>query len=247
MQHASYPNRYQKIYETTIMVKKKSVIRKIIFVIVGAIILFIAVVFVNLLIFQYTATEVSTGQPIKAYAEQQAALLVIDIQEATTGEISTETYYKEKADVLIESINQLTDRFRKDNTLIVHVRSEVTNPLLNLVNNSYAKGSIGARFDNRLHTVSGIELVKKKSDAFLDTKLDSILIKNKVSELYIAGLDAAHCVNATVEAAQNRNYQITIVEDVVLAKSDALKDSMMTVYRNQGVNVVKMDSLLLIH
>jgi nicotinamidase-related amidase len=229
------------------MAKKKKIILKIIWGIIGAFILFVAVVFVNLLIFQYTATEVSTGQPIEAYAEQHAALLVIDIQEATTGEISTDTYYKEKSDALIKNINHLTEWFQHKNAAVINVRSEVTNPLLNLVNNSYAKGSIGARFDKRLKTVSGIELVKKKSDAFLNTDLDSILINNKVSEIYIVGLDAAHCVNTTVEAAKNRNYQIFIVEDAVLAKSDALKDSMMVVFRNQGVKVLKMDSLLSIH
>ena len=99
----------------------------------------------------------------------------------------------------------------------------MTNPLLNLVNNSYAKGSIGARFDKRLKTVSGIELVKTKSDAFLNTDLDSILINNEVSEIYIVGLDAAHCVNTTVQAAKNRNYQIYIVEDAVLAKIRCIK------------------------
>ena len=101
------------------MAKKKKIIMKIIWGIVGAFILFIAVVFVNLLIFQYTATEVSIGQPIKAYAEQHAALLVIDIQEATTGEISIDKYYKEKSDGLIKNINHLTEWFQKKNALII--------------------------------------------------------------------------------------------------------------------------------
>jgi nicotinamidase-related amidase len=64
-----------------------------------------------------------------------------------------------------------------------------------------------------------------------------------VNEIYIAGLDAAHCVNLTAQAVLNRNYKVHMIEDAVLAKSDALKDSMMLVFRDKGVQLVKIDSL----
>jgi nicotinamidase-related amidase len=91
--------------------------------------------------------------------------------------------------------------------------------------------------------VSDLEVVKKNKDSFRNTNLDSILISNKVSELYVVGLDAAECVNATVEAAQNRNYIVNVISDAILSKSNEMKDSMIVSFRNRGVGVIKIDSM----
>ena len=103
--------------------------------------------------------------------------------------------------------------------MVIHIRSEISNPLINLLNSSYAKGSPGAQFDKRIKTTSGFEVIKRAKDSFKNTNLDSILTSNKVSELYIVGLDAAECVNATVEASQNRNYTVNLIEEAILSKS----------------------------
>ncbi len=228
------------------MKKLKKYIKRIILGISGVIILFVIIVIVNFLIFQKMAIVVSSGEPIAKFEEQNSAMLVIDIQEATTGEISTDSFYKEHADSLIRNINRLTESYQAHNIPIIFIRSEITNPLINLINDSYAKGGLGTQFDKRLKTDAGIEVVKNRSDSFINTNLDNILNRNRVSELYILGLDAAHCVNATTEAAQNRKYKVHIIEDAVLAKSDVLKDSMMRVFKERGVHVLKMDSLVLI-
>lgn len=225
---------------------KKTVLRKILWSLLALVVLFVAVVIINFLVFQKMATVVSKGEPIDVYDEPQAALLVIDVQEVTTGAVSDNPYYMEKADELIQKVNLLSENFQISGKPVIYVRSEISNPLLNLLNNSYAKGSLGAQFDKRLRHYSGIELVKNRSDSFINTRLDSILSSHKVNELFITGLDAAHCINTTVEAAKNRNYQIYIVEEAVLAKSDALKDSMMIVFKERGVHVLQMNSLLLV-
>ena len=126
-----------------------------------------------------------------------------------------------------------------------YVRSEITDPLINLVNSTYAKGSPGVKYDQRLKIVSDLEVVKSAKDSFRKTRLDSILISQKVNELYIVGLDAAECVNTTVEAAQNRQYRVHIIEEAVMSKSKALTDSMMVIFRNKGVHVTGLDDLSL--
>jgi len=117
--------------------------------------------------------------------------------------------------------------------------------LINLVNSTYAKGSEGAKYDRRLKVVSDLEVVKSVKDSFRKTRLDSILVANKVNELYIAGLDAAECVNATVEAALNRGYRVIILEEAVISKSATQTDSMMVVFKKRGAGILKMDSLAL--
>jgi nicotinamidase/pyrazinamidase len=225
------------------MARKKGLVKRIIFGIIGVIILFILVVIVNLIIVGKYGSIITKGLPIENNGEHHYALLVIDIQEATTGDVSMYPFFKKNSEALIKSINQIADSFRIQNIPVVYVRSEITNPLVNLINSSYAKGHPGAKFDKRLKTASGIEVVKKSKDSFRNTTLDSILISNKVNELYIVGLDAAECVNATVEAAQNRNYRVNIIEEAILSKSKEKKDSMIVNFRNRGVRITNIDSL----
>ncbi|MCX6302738.1 MAG: cysteine hydrolase [Bacteroidia bacterium] len=225
------------------MTKKKGLVKKIIFGILGTIILFVLIVFINLIISGQYESVVTKGQPIENYSKRKSALLVIDIQEATTGHLSMYPFFRKNSDELIKNINWIVDCFNDHNILVIHIRSEISNPLINLLNSSYAKGSPGAQFDKRIKTTSGLVVIKRAKDSFKNTNLDSILTGNKVSELYLVGLDAAECINATVEASQNRNYTVNLIEEAILSESTGMKDSMMTVFKNRGVNVLHIDSL----
>ena len=209
----------------------------------GTIILFALIVFVNLIIAGQYESIVTKGQPIENYSKRKSALLVIDIQEATTGHLSMYPFFQKNSDELIVNINGIADSFNNHNILVIHIRSEISNPLINLLNSSYAKGSPGAQFDKRIKTTSGLEVIKRAKDSFKNTNLDSILTSNKVSELYIVGLDAAECINATVEASQNRNYKVNLIAEAILSKSTEMKDSMIAVFKDRGVNVLHIDSL----
>jgi nicotinamidase-related amidase len=52
------------------------------------------------------------------------------------------------------------------------------------------------------------------------------------------GLDAAECVNATVEASLNRNYKVNLIEEAILSKTTGTRDSMIIVFKNRGVNIL---------
>ena len=225
------------------MTKKKGLMKKIIFGILGAIILFVVIVFINLIIAGQYESNVTKGQPIENYSNHKSALLIIDIQESTTGHFSMYPFFQKNSEELIKNINRITDTFNNQNILVIHIRSEIANPLINLLNSSYAKGSPGAQFDKRVKTTYGLEVIKRAKDSFKNTNLDSILISNKVSELYIVGLDAAECIEATAEASQNRNYMVNLIEEAILSKSTEIKDSMIVVFKDRGVNVLHIDSL----
>jgi nicotinamidase/pyrazinamidase len=225
------------------MTKKKGLVKKIIFGILGTIILFVLIVFINLIISGQYESIVTKGQPIEKYSKPKTALLIIDIQEATTGHLSMYPFFQKNSDELIKNINWIVDSFNNHNILVIHVRSEISNPLINLLNSSFAKGSPGAQFDKRIKTTSGLEVIKRAKDSFKNTNLDSILTSNNVSELYIVGLDAAECINATIEASQNRNYKVNLIEEAILSKSTEMKDSMIAVFKDRGVNVLHVDSL----
>ena len=221
----------------------KKILKKITFGIIGVIILFILIIVVNLIVLFKNESIVSKGQPIQNYGKKNCALLVIDIQEVITGSYSIYPTLQEKSENLIQKINQAIDSFKVHNYPVIYIRSEITNPFINLINSSYAKGSPGVKYDKRLKVVSNLEVVKSGQDSFRKTNLDDILTKNKVNELYIVGLDAAECVNATVEASQNRQYKVNIIKEAVISKSRSKTDSMMVCFKDKGVRIVNLDSL----
>jgi nicotinamidase/pyrazinamidase len=225
---------------------KKGLIKRIFLGIIGTVILFVLIVIINLIIVEKNQSIVTRGEPIENYSEHKYALLVIDIQEATTGDVAMYPFFKKNSDDLIKNINRLIESFNNQNMPVIYIRSELSNPLINLINSSYAKGSPGAKFDKRMKIVSGLEVIKKGKDSFRNTNLDSVLISNKVSELFIVGLDAAECVNATVEASMNRNYSVNLIDEAILSKSNEKKDSMLVDFKKRGATVLSIDSLNLL-
>jgi nicotinamidase/pyrazinamidase len=225
---------------------KKGIVKRIVYGIIGTIILFILIIVVNLFFFVKNNSIVSKGQPIQNYGKKNCALIVVDIQEVITGGLSIYPSLQEKSEILIHKINQAIDSFEVHNYPIIYIRSEINNPFINLINSSYAKGSLGVQYDKRLRIVSNIEVVKAGKDSFRKTILDDILTKKEVNELYIVGLDAAECVNATVEASLNRKYKVNIIKEAVISKSRSKTDSMMVCFREKGVGIVNLDSLSLI-
>ena len=212
--------------------------KKIIISIVSILILFILVLVINYMIFQHTAVQISKGEPITLKDTVKQALLVIDIQEGTTGNYSDNDYYIMKSQELINTINLLADSSVKNNIPVIYIKNEITNFLINILNDTYASGSPGSKLDARLNMVSDIIINKDKSDAFSNSALDSFLIKNEINKLVFTGLDLAHCVNSTIVAAENRKYNICLISDAVLAKSDSLKKAKLDEFKLRGIKVI---------
>ena len=190
------------------------------------------------MIFQHTAVQISKGEPITLKDTVKQALLVIDIQEGTTGNYSDNDYYIMKSQELINTINLLADSSVKNNIPVIYIKNEITNFLINILNDTYAPGSPGSKLDARLNMVSDIIINKDKSDAFSNSALDSFLIKNEINKLVFTGLDLAHCVNSTIVAAENRKYNICLISDAVLAKSDSLKKAKLDEFKLRGIKVI---------
>jgi len=226
------------------MAQKNKFIKRSIIGIIGLVVLFVIIVFINLIIFSNNASIVSQGEIIENYKQGQKALLVIDIQEATTGEVTDNSFYKANSEELIDNINRISLNFIQQNLPVIYIRGQITDPLINILNNSYAKGSVGAQFDKRLKIDSELEVVKNRNDAFSNTTLDEILCSKQVNELYVVGMDAAFCVNKTIEAAHNRNYKINLVKEAVMSESHMKKDSMLMDFKNRGVAIISIDSLI---
>lgn len=199
--------------------------------------IFIALVIANLVLFNITASKVTEGEPIVNRDTGRVALLVIDIQEGTTGSLSAIDSYREQSEALIAHVNRLAADAVAREWPVVWVASEVSNPLINLLNNSMARGSEGASLDKRLDLTSNYIMVKKKNDPFTNPELDKILEKEKIGTLMVLGLDAAHCVRCTIEAALNRDYRVIIIKEAVITESEDTMAEILLQFREMGVEI----------
>lgn len=191
-----------------------------------------------------SSQEVSMGTPIPDYLEKNSALLVIDIQEATTGSVTTEHEYQNKASSLFFAVNNVIDSCELKNIPIIYIKNEITHPVINFLDNSMKKGSVGTQLDDRLTIASDFIFSKEKQDAFSNPDLDKLLSQLKISTLYITGLDAGFCVRSTCLAAINRNYKIVLIDDAIISESEDLKNKSFEELESKGANIVDSDSFL---
>jgi nicotinamidase-related amidase len=138
----------------------------------------------------------------------------------------------------------LIERSHENEILVVYVRSVVTNLMVNFLNPSMAQGSAGVEFDSRLKLVTDFIIEKERQDAFSNSVLDSMLIQNEISKLFIVGLDAAYCINSTIDGAQNRNYGISVIRDAIISETDSKKNRMLKVYADKCVEIISTEEYL---
>lgn len=201
----------------------------------------ILVLVLNLVFFTITANRVSEGAPITDPNMENVALLVIDIQGGTTGTTSAIKPLIAQSEQLISRVNPIIQDAYDRGQLIVYIRTEVVNPLLNVLNNTMARGTEGAELDQRLLILPGPVVVKRKSDSFLGTDLDQILGDHQIGKIVVVGLDAAGCVKKTLLAAHNRGYEISLVEEAVISAKEEDKAEAFDELRELGVEFLSMN------
>jgi nicotinamidase-related amidase len=201
------------------------------------------VVFGNQWIYNKTSARITRGVPIDQDESLNTALLIIDIQEGTTGEVSEAEGYIEQSEDLIPNLNRIIDTALARNWTVIYIGTEVVNPLTKILNNNLARGSLSAEFDKRLNIRSDLVVTKRKYDSFNRTGLDEILKEHGVGSLVVTGLDAGACVYSTIRAALNRGYRVEVIEEGVIAGNLEAKQEMIEEYRSLGARVNPMQAL----
>ena len=67
--------------------------------------------------------------------------------------------------------------------------------------------------------------------------------QNQVDEVVIVGLDAAYCINATIQGALNRGYRVTVVPEGIATESRKPVASYLEHWRRAGADVQAAQSL----
>jgi nicotinamidase/pyrazinamidase len=219
--------------------------KKIVIIAASILALSILILVINYIVVEQSQSQISEGKPIDQKTTKKQAVLVIDIQEGITGKSSTSDVFVKQSEELIGVVNRLVDSSARLSIPVIYVKNEISNPLINILNNSLAKGSPGAELDSRLRVVSAYIINKDKSDAFSNPLLDSILIRGDINKLVFTGLDLARCVNSTILAATNRHYDICLISDALITKDpDSLRQDMLEKFKRRGFEIMSSKEYL---
>ena len=195
-------------------------------------------------------TQATQGARIAEYKNPQKALLVIDIQEDTTGTMALPlSPYKDKAEY-IARLNKVIEDASRKNILIVYVKQEFDGLWGKTLSRavlcgSDIKGQPGTKVDKRIAMLSNYKFSKPQGDSFANPKLNEFLTGQRVNELYIAGLDPEFCIYATARGALNRGYKVNVITDAILSWRDTIciwpknkNEGIFKKYRQDGIKVI---------
>lgn len=209
------------------------------------IIALIIILGVSLLIYSIWRIEVaqsviSKGKIVNPSQRKNAALLIIDLQKDLTTSKGKMTMDTLQTDAIIKELNKLLTIFDKTEFPIIYIQQEYEKQyLLNLLTrNALRRFSEGVALDEHLLQLKNGDkayyLTKHIRDMFSNSELDKILEKHQVGHLYITGIDAAYCVSASIDAAINRMYRITVVENLIGTKKAQDLNLFMKKWRSKG-------------
>jgi len=136
--------------------------------------------------------------------KNRKALLVIDMQK---GSFTPNTpRYDTKG--LLSRINELTKLFREHNFPILFIQHDGTQANEFIPNTNEWK-----LLDDLIIESNDIFINKYANDVFYNSKLQSKLIELDANELYITGCATDFCIEATVQSALTKDYNIIVVEN----------------------------------
>lgn len=84
-------------------------------------------------------------------------------------------------------------------------------------------------------------IVKPRFSGFMGTELDFILRRLEVKNLIVSGTQIPNCVRATVYDAVSYEYNVTVIEDAISAKSADVAAANITDMRNIGVDILPFE------
>ncbi|WP_171022052.1 cysteine hydrolase [Cohaesibacter sp. CAU 1516] len=176
------------------------------------------------------------AKPIDKTARPNSALLVIDMQHDFTRASGKLAHDPERRLVAFHQINELAAEAHQLGIPVIEISHAFTDPLEKLVVKIIAggagiEGSLGLKRDDALTYEANYHVWKHEGDSFTAPMFTRYLDDHEIGHLYITGQDATACINATAKAALKRHYDVTLIDDAILARNggkwQAMKDKLL--------------------
>ncbi|HST84966.1 MAG TPA: cysteine hydrolase family protein [Kineosporiaceae bacterium] len=138
-------------------------------------------------------------------------LLIIDIQNDYFPDGAMPLVGPEKAAAVA---SDLLERFRQDGEPVIHIQHIWDEEAATFMR----PGTPGVQIHASVAPAEGEALiVKAYPNSFRETSLEATLKSRGIDELVVAGMMTSMCVDATVRAANDLGYEVTVVADACAA------------------------------
>jgi nicotinamidase/pyrazinamidase len=145
------------------------------------------------------------------------ALLVIDMLKDFLNKDGA-LYCGDESRKIIPFVKEKIEEFHKESDLVVFIcdSHDPDDLEFKMFPRHCVAGTEGAEIIDELPVGKQDSIVKKnRYSAFYKTKLDKILQKKKISEVYIVGVCTSICVMDTVGDLRNRDYPVFVYKNGV--------------------------------
>ncbi len=177
----------------------------------------------------------------------KTALLIIDVQNDYFPNGKMELINSFNASIQIKNIMW---RFREQFMIIIHVQHISIRPGATF----FLPDTTGVEFHENVRPIAGEKIiVKNYPNSFRNTDLDDFLKANDISRLVITGMMTHMCIDATVRAAYDLEYECIVVSDCCATKnlkfndqeisSDNVQNSFLATLNGMFCKVMKKDEL----
>jgi nicotinamidase-related amidase len=106
------------------------------------------------------------------------------------------------------------------------------------------EGAIDNPLDSRLKVVGDLQYKKRVPNSFSNPNFKEYLKSNKIRHLYVTGLAAEFCVNATIQDAARRGYFVTAVSDGIAAGKCSRLEETLQEYEKKRIKVVPSETII---
>ena len=136
--------------------------------------------------------------------KNRKALLIIDMQK---GSFTPKTP-RFDTDGVVKRINEIASIFRERNFPVIYIQHDGTGT------GEFEKNSSDwENLDELIVEPTDFRIDKYANDVFYESQLQSKLTELNVTELFITGCATDFCVEATIQSALTKDYNITVVEN----------------------------------
>ena len=151
---------------------------------------------------------------------KNTALVVIDLQNDIT------KHYKE----IIENVNTAIDWAVQNDLWVVYFQHHN----LSAGTRTFKPGTHGAELVPELKVVSEHRFVKSRSNVLTCEDFAAFLAANGITDLYIAGVDAAACIKSTCFNLRKNGYTVHVLSDCITSYDKKKLPELLSYYESKG-------------
>lgn len=166
-------------------------------------------------------------------------LLVLDVQEYYTSISLADT----ETITFLDNVNHVIKNTDVEKVIYINSSHKVLNMSFSKPFIYVSYDTAAMHFDKKLSIVNNNIFTKEEGNAFSVEDLNIFLEKNNAKEIIIVGLLAEECIYKTSIGGIKNNYDISIIPQAILGKSEKSKNKKIEKLRENGVKIMDMNHL----